>query len=100
MSLDELAVCVEKRRVTRSRLIQQIGRLNQFRSRGAAKACQKKIFGASVELEGSDVARRGTFDCVLFAWRKLRLQLSGNGLRDLTLNREYVRKVSVIGLRP
>ncbi len=34
----------------------------------------QKIFGASVELEGGDVARRGTFDCALFAWRKFGLQ--------------------------
>ena len=45
-------------------------------------------------------SRRRTFDCALFAWRKLRLQLVGNGLCDLTLNREYVRKIAVIGLRP
>jgi hypothetical protein len=91
---------LEKRWITPDGLVQQIGRLEQFRSRGTAKACQKKIFSAGVELECGDVVRWGTFNCALFARRKFRLQLSGNRLCDLTLNREYVCKISVIGLRP
>src|SRR5206468_6990830 len=60
----------------------------------------QNIFSLSVELKGGDVARRGTFDFALFVWRKPRLQLIGNGLCDLTLNREYVRKIAVISLCP
>ena len=100
MSVSELAVRLEKRWVTRYGLVQQISCLQQFRSRGTAKACQKKIFGLRVKIEGGDVGRRRTFDCVLFAWREFRLKLVGNRLCNLTLNREYVRKIAVIGLRP
>src|SRR6266536_1066862 len=100
MSVRELAIRLEKRRVTRDSLVQQIGRLEQFRSRGTAKARQKKIFDASVEAERRDVARRGKFDCVHFPWRKLGLKLLGNRLRDFTLNREHIRKIAVISLRP
>src|SRR5262249_6046087 len=31
---------------------------------------------------------------------QLRLQLLGNSLRDLTLNREYIRKIAIISLSP
>ena len=71
MSVGELAVRLEKRWVTRDGLVQQISCLQQFRSRGTTKACQKKIFGLRVKIEGGDVGRRGTFDCALFMWRKL-----------------------------
>jgi hypothetical protein len=37
---------------------------------------------------------------LLFLIRESRLQLIGNGLCDLTLNREHVDKIAVISLRP
>src|ERR1700746_498532 len=100
MSVGELAIRPEKRWITRDSLVQQIGRLEQIRFHGTAKAYQKKIFGARVEIEGCDVARRGAFDCVLFTWRKLGLKLLGNRLCDFTLNCEHIRKIAIISLPP
>src|SRR5437667_11733467 len=100
MSVSELAVRLEKRWVTRYGLVQQISCLQQFRSRGTAKACQKKIFGLRVKIEGGDVGRRGMFDCILFTWRKLRLKLLCNRLCDFALNRDHIRKIAVISLPP
>src|SRR5205823_5326206 len=60
----------------------------------------KKIFGSSVEFEGSDVICGGSFNRSLFACRKAGLQLAGNRGRNFTLNREYVRKVAVVRLPP
>src|SRR4029453_14638007 len=100
MSVGELAVRLEKRWVTRDGLVQQISCLQQFRSRGTAKACQKNKFSASVKIEGGNVARRGGFDCSFLTWRKLGLQLVGNRLRNLTLNREHIRQIAVISLSP
>ena len=70
MSLGELAIRLEKRWVMRYGLIQQIARLQQIRPSGTAKAGQKKIVGASVKIEGGDVARWGLLNRILFAWRK------------------------------
>src|SRR5919198_5841684 len=92
MRLSQLAISFEKRRIMRDSLVQQIGRLKQFGFPGTAETCQKKIFGARVEIESSDVARRRTFDCIHFTWRKLGLKLPGNRFRDLALNREHIRK--------
>src|SRR6266480_1837167 len=100
VSMDQLAICLEKRWITPDGLVQQISRFEQFRSSDTAKACQEKIVGTCVEVESGDVARRGTFDCTLFTWREFRLKLVGNRRCDLTLNREYVRKVAVISLPP
>jgi hypothetical protein len=100
MSVGELAVSLEKRWVTPDGFVQQVSCRQQSRSCGTAKACQKKIFGLSIELEGGDIARRGTFDCTLFTGREFRLKLVGNRLCDLTLNREYVCKIAVIGSSP
>src|SRR5262245_62660357 len=58
------------------------------------------MFGEGVEIEGADVARRGTFDGVLFNWREFGLQLVRDGLCDLALNREHIRKVAIISLPP
>ena len=35
-----------------------------------------------------------------FTWRKLRLQLVGNGLGDLALDGEDIRQIAIVGLRP
>src|SRR5207247_610624 len=56
--------------------------------------------GASVKIERGNVTCRSLLDRILFAWRKLRLQLTSNRGRDLTLNREYIGKLAVISLRP
>ena len=100
MSVGELAVRLEKRWVTRDGLVQQISCLQQFRSRGTAKACQKKVFGLRVKVKGGDVGRRGMFNCVLFTRRKPGLKLLGNRLCDFTLNREHIRKIAVVSLPP
>src|SRR4030095_2875013 len=89
MSVGKLAIRIEKRRITRDSPVQQIDCLELFRCPGRVRV--QKNFGARVEIERADVARRRTFDGVLFAWRKLCLQLFGNRLRDLALNRKHVR---------
>src|SRR6266481_3565907 len=99
MSEGELAIGIEKRWITRNSLGQQIDRLEGIRF--PDRACpQQNIFGARVEIERADVARRGKFDGVLFPRRKLCLQLVGDRLCDLTLNGEHVRQVAVISLSP
>src|SRR5882724_246054 len=101
MRVSELTIRLEIRWVMCDSLVQQIGRLEEIRFRATAKACrQKKIFGARVEIERRDVARRRTFDCVLFTWQKFGLKLLGNRLRDFTLNREHIRKLAIISLPP
>src|SRR5712692_4376660 len=103
MSVSEFAICLEKRWIMRDSLVQQISRLQKIRqsTRDTAKnGLQKKIVGASVEIERGDVARRGAFDCVLFARRKFGLQLVGDRLGDLTLNGEHVREIAIISLPP
>src|SRR5207249_280429 len=99
MSVGELAIRIEKRWITRDSLVQQIDRLEGIRFPDRRRP-QKNIFGARVEIERADVARRRTLDCVLFTRRKFGLQLIRNRLRDLALNREHVRKIAVIGLSP
>jgi hypothetical protein len=47
--------------------------------------------------QGPNWSTRGN---LLFLIRESRLQLIGNGLCDLTLNREHVDKIAVISLRP
>src|SRR5437588_12817861 len=89
MSAGKLAMGIEKRWITRDSLGEQIARLEVIR-----------FLGARVKIERADVGRRGTFDGVLFAWRKVGLQLFGNRLRDLALNREHVRQIAVISLPP
>src|SRR6266404_4592323 len=93
MNAGELAIGIQKRWITRDSLVQQIDCLELF-------VFPQKNFGARVKIERADVARRGTFDGVLFAWRKFCLQLFGNRLRDLALNRKHVRQIAVISLPP
>src|SRR5260370_36120002 len=100
MSASELAIRLEKRRVTRDSLVQQISCLQPFRFCGTAKARQKKSFGARVEIERSDVTCWRVLDRALFTWRKLDLELVGDRLRDLTLNSKNVRKIAIISLPP
>src|SRR5882724_8313646 len=99
MSVGELTIRIEERWITSDSLVQQIDRLEGIRFRD--RACpQQDIFGARVEIERADVARRRTLDCVLFTRRKVGLQLFGNRLRDLALNRKHVRQIAVIRLPP
>src|SRR5882724_12656350 len=99
MSEGELAIRIKKRWITRDSLVQQIDRLEGIRFPDRAFP-QQNIFGARVEIERADVARRRTLDCVLFTRPKVGLQLFGNRLRDLALNRKHVRQIAVIRLPP
>src|SRR5438034_7454507 len=94
MSVGELEIGIEKRWITRDSPVQQIDCLEVIRVR------VQKNFGARVKIERANLGRRGTFDGVLFAWRKFGLQLIGYRLRDLALNREHVRQIAVISLPP
>src|SRR5439155_14365227 len=99
MSVGELTIRIEKRWITRHSLVQQIDRLEGIRFRD--RACpQQNIFGARVEIERADVARRRTLDCVLFTRRKFCLQLISDCFCNLALNSEYVREIAVISLSP
>src|SRR6266481_8704644 len=99
MSVGELAIRIEKRWITRDSLVQQIDRLEAIRFPPGAYR-RKNIFGARVEIERADVARRRTLDCVLFARRKFRLQLICDCFCNLALNSEYVCQIAVISLSP
>src|SRR5438552_17662965 len=99
MSVGKLAIRIEKRWITRHSLVQQIDRLEAIRFPPGAYR-QKNIFGARVEIERADVARRRTLDCVLFTRRKFCLQLIRNRLRDLTLTGEHVGQIAVMTLSP
>src|SRR5260370_14606671 len=98
MKQDELEIGIEKRWIMRDSPVQQIDCLEVFRCPGRLRV--QKNFGARVKIERADVGRRGTFDGVLFAWRKFGLQLIGNRLRNLALNRKHVRQIAVIRLPP
>src|SRR5262245_13216863 len=102
MSPGELEIRIKKRWIARHSLIQQINGLQQipFLSGSDAACPHKKIFATRVQIERGDIARRWTFDCAFLTWRKFCLQLVGNGLCDLALNREYVRQIAIIRLRP
>src|SRR6266536_1544061 len=99
MSEGELAIGIEKGWITRDSLVQQIDRLEGIRFPDRRRP-QHNIFGARVEIERADIARRVTFDGVLFTWRKFCLQLISNRLCDLALNGEHVRQIAVISLGP
>src|SRR2546430_10163718 len=88
MNTGELEISIEKRWITRDSLVQQIDCLELF-------VFRQKNFGARVKIERADVGRRGTFDGVLFAWRKFCLQLICDCFCDLALNGEHVRQVAV-----
>src|SRR6266851_643948 len=96
----ELAIRIEKRWISCDSLIQQIDR-GQQNCLATFNACpQKKIFGAGVEIERGDVARWGTFNRLLFSWRKFYLQLFRNRLCDVALNGECVRELTIVSLPP
>ena len=94
MSVGELAIRIEKRWIMRDSPVQQIDCLDVIRVR------VQKSFGARVKIERANLGRRGTLDGALFAWRKVGLQLFGNRLRDLALNRKHVRQIAVMRLFP
>src|ERR1700756_5272131 len=89
MSVGKLAICLEKRWILRDSPVKQIDCLEVFHFLGRLRV--QENFGTRVKIERADIARRRTFDCLFFAWRKFGLQLIGNRLRDLALNGEYIR---------
>src|SRR5262245_60934469 len=101
LSESELAICMEERWIARHGLLQQIGCLKQIGSPiSAGKRRQKKIFGVGVEIKGSDIRRWRLFNGTLLGWRKLRLQLVGDGFCDLALDRENVCQIAIVRLCP
>src|ERR1051325_8002804 len=102
MKPGKLAIGIEKRWITLNSLLQQFDYLKMKASLLADIETQpyKKTFGARVKVERGDVARRGTFDRVLFTWREFCLQLVRNGFGDLALNGEDISQIAIVGLRP
>src|SRR5262245_38039085 len=97
----ELAICLEERRIARHGLLQQIGCLQQIGSPiSTGKRRQKKIFGVGVEIKRSDIRRRRLFNSTLLGWRKLRLQLVGDGFCNLALDSENVGQIAIVRLGP
>src|ERR1051326_5989064 len=92
----EQAICFEKGWIMRDSLVQQISGLQQVRFRIPAR----ESIGSSIEIKGRDVICGGLLHLGLFACRKPGLQLAGNRCGDLTLNREYTGKGTVVSLRP
>src|SRR4029453_12715800 len=98
MRVSELALGIEKRWITRDSPVKQIDCLELLRCPGRRRL--EKNFGARVKIKRADVGRRRTIDGVLFAWRKVGLQLFSNRLCDLRLNGEPLRQVAGISLSP
>src|SRR5262249_3933291 len=100
VSLRQLAIRLNKPRVARHCLVQQISCLLQFGLCGAAKTCQKEILGASIETECGEIGGRNTFNRALFSRRELGLQLVCDRLRDFVLDGENVCYIAIKSLRP
>src|SRR5882724_7618668 len=65
VSPGQLAIRLEKGRIMRDSLVQQIGRLEQTRfpgSGGAHDGIQKKIFGAVIKIERTKIGRWWALD--------------------------------------
>src|SRR3954452_1743890 len=60
----------------------------------------EKILGVRVEVKRSDIHRRRLFNGAFLAWRKLRLELIGDGFCDLTLDGKNVGQIAIVSLRP
>src|SRR5262245_47513085 len=101
MNPRQLTICLEKRWVTRNRLIHQISRLQQcLVVSGAESPSQNKILGAAVKVEGSEINRGWALDGQLLSRRKFGVKLSCDPLRDLALNCKHVLEIAIVFFRP
>src|SRR5947208_7804711 len=102
MCRGELAVSQEKRRIAGQGLIKKLHRLKKILSlaRRANIAVIKKSFRPQIEIVRGDVSGRPFIDGTLFLRRELGLKLISDGLRNLALDGEDIRQVSIIFLRP
>ena len=90
VSIGELAICIEVRRVFRDSLIQQVDCFEQSRLCIAKQASFQERFRAAVEIERGDIGRGCLLDRSLFIRREFSLQLIGDRFRDFALNGENV----------
>ena len=92
---------MEKRRIVRNSLIQQICGLDQIVCplKGVTPG-ENKIFGAAVKIEGSDIRSWRTLDGYLFSGRDFGVKLLCDLLRDFTLDHEHVFQIAIVSFRP
>src|SRR4029077_5319029 len=101
MSEGELAKRIEKRWITGHSLIQQLDPLEQIRFCLTTKArTQNKIFGAAVEIEGSEIACWPALDGHSLSGRNFGVKLLSDFLCDLALDREHLIQIAVVFLCP
>src|SRR5439155_25639297 len=99
MSPGELTVPLEKRWVSRDSLVQQISRLQQLLlPTNATARRQKKIFGASVEIEAGEIGGWWSLDREFFSECDLCVKLLSDLLRDLALDCGYVVQITSVFL--
>ena len=102
MSVGELAIGLEKRRIMRDAWFSRssgLGAVFAFRSIEVRR--QQKIFGARVEIKGAQIGCRWSLDGQ-FSQRGeiLACNCSAIVLRDLTLDGEHVRQIAIVCFRP
>ena len=101
VDIGQLALSEKKGGITRQRLVQEIDRLEIIlRSQSTKAGRQKQSLGASVKIERGEVGRRSLLDRFLLVRRQFRLQLLGDRLCDLALDREHVIHRSIVVIRP
>src|SRR4029453_10340226 len=103
VSPGQLAIRLEKRRVTGDSLIQQIGRLEQTRLPGASRAhnsIQKKSFGAAIKIEGSEIGCWWSLNGKFLRSGDFGIKALCDFLRDLALDREHVFQIAIVLFRP
>src|SRR5437867_251505 len=88
-------------RIASDSSIEQLGRLRQLLP-GVdwVRRVGEEFLGAQVEVIRCEIRCGRLLDRRLFARRDFGLKLCDYLSGDLTLNREYVREIAVIGLRP
>src|SRR5438105_15636311 len=101
MRKNQLAIGSVERWVARGCALEELDCLQEVLVLECARAGrQEESFGPAVLIEGEKISRRSFLDRLSLVRRKLRLQLPGNGFGDLTLDREDIGQVTIIGLRP
>src|SRR5262249_6754796 len=101
MSMRELAIRFEKRRVMHDSLIQKIGRIQQICSSANIRAChQKKILGATVKVESGEISGWLSLNGQSLSSCDFGLKVLSDSLRDLTLDSEHVVQIAIVLLRP
>ena len=99
--IGELVLCGEKGGIACQSLVEQIDPGAQvLRGYCAEAGVKNEVLGPAVEFKSTHVCGRTLLNRALLGGRELRLQLIGNGFRDLTLNSKNIRQIAIVRLRP